>query len=64
VVATFADAVVSYLKVARPSDATKARVARLLKHFRTIKLSLINQTAIDKSCEKPLRPGTRPEWAA
>jgi integrase len=35
-------------------------VARLLKHFRTIKLSLINQTAIDKSCEKPLRPGTGP----
>jgi integrase len=59
-VATFADAVVSYLEVKQCSDDTKRIVQRLLEYFKNTRLANINQVAIDRACKAFVRPDSGP----
>lgn len=59
---TFAEAALSYLQHAGPhTDATRARVGRLLTHFGpTLAANDVAQVALDEACLALLRPGASP----
>lgn len=56
-VASFAEAVVSYLEAADRSENTTASVRKLILHFGEMPLPEINQLAVDGASRAILRPG-------